>query len=532
MSFESDIRRLRETRYTALDGREDDVLASIGGLLKHPGGALALAGLAIENPDVVLQRMISFTLRDCPMSEAWPAWTVFLLPPYENDSTILLNVMTGLEAVSDVAVAPEQVAHSLVPGFLAHALTRPAVVAERAVSAALAYPPELWRASASELREPLLGALEKVIGSVDERELQDFWSTDLVEQRDALLGPAAKPAVQEARRALGDLLDTAYGKSSRELAGVAAEIVEAYLATGASGFIRPVQRLELRARHAFSADIWQVVRAWSELFRLIAERFFAVEEVPFQLSNATTGSLVLDHLFELDGARVDIDGLSARIDVALSSAADDAELECLLRFLQSLADEPATLTLRHYWGRDVTAPIERSPSALRKLREATSGRRVLKVPSVDVPQADRLEKIVRLVEIIHSGEEVLPESIKVGQRRQVDYYKRAAKILGLLDEDGVVTPAGRQLLRVDEPHRSQFLAVLFESSRCGSAWIEWSGGKTLLNVDPESAEAFIDARSIGVTGSTIGRRVQSLKSWWAALAPHHYAAQGPDERQA
>jgi hypothetical protein len=105
----------------------------------------------------------------------------------------------------------------------------------------------------------------------------------------------------------------------------------------------------------------------------------------------------------------------------------------------------------------------------------------------------------------------------------VGYYRRAAKILGLIDEDSDVTPAGRLIARLSPDDRLRTTVVHFESSLCGDAWIRWSQGNTLKDVDPETAFEFLRARVPSLSEDTAKRRAQTLSAWHHDLIEHHYA---------
>lgn len=327
-----------------------------------------------------------------------------------------------------------------------------------------------------------------------------------------------------ARLALAEALDSVPLGYARELAGEASEYVEAYLATGAKGVIRPVQRLQLTSGSSLSTAVWDVVRAWTSFFELVAQGFYGTDELALEPSNAATGSLLVDHVVSMPASGEDVEGLSQSLQEALSARVSDNQLATLHRLLDSMAADRVSLRAKHYWGRRAGQVVERKPKSVRELRIETARQRPSQVPSRDIPQADRLEKVVHLVALISDGSLVGPVDIGMSTTRQLDYYKRAAKILGLLDEDSEPTPAGKHLLRLGAPEQWRLLSVLFETSRCGAAWVEWSGGRTLLDVEPGSARDFVLQRGIGVNGETVGRRVQSLRSWLDTFRRFHYSA--------
>ncbi len=138
--------------------------------------------------------------------------------------------------------------------------------------------------------------------------------------------------------------------------------------------------------------------------------------------------------------------------------------------------------------------------------------------SRDIPQADDLERVFLVAETVAVGGGA-PADIPP---RQNSYYRRAAKILGLLTETEEPTPAGRLLSRLTPEERLRTGSLWFESSTCGDAWIRWSGGATLLDVAPHTAADFLRVSAPGLSRDTADRRAQTLASWHRTLSPHHY----------
>lgn len=165
----------------------------------------------------------------------------------------------------------------------------------------------------------------------------------------------------------------------------------------------------------------------------------------------------------------------------------------------------------------------------RRLIRAARSAALRTLDSRDIPQADDIERVFNLVELAAShgtqgthGHAVAAALAVVP--RQVAYYRRAAGILGLVSPSGEVTPAGRLIARLGPEERLRATVVHFESSPCGDAWIRWSSGRTLLDVDPRVAADFLLASVPGLSASTAARRARTLQAWHRALAGHHYAA--------
>lgn len=186
----------------------------------------------------------------------------------------------------------------------------------------------------------------------------------------------------------------------------------------------------------------------------------------------------------------------------------------VVELLSALAEADAVL--------EVTTQLnEEDPIAFdlqvpsKQLLHAAQNVSATRIPSGDVPQANDLEKVFRFVELVHSGEYPSPESLDV-VGRQVNYYRRAAEILGYL-KDGRLTPGGRLLARASKAGQWQSALERFTASDVGSAWIEWCEASTLFEIDPTSAADFLSDVTSGLSEATVKRRAASLESWHAQL---------------
>ncbi|WP_242333347.1 hypothetical protein [Anaeromyxobacter sp. SG66] len=145
----------------------------------------------------------------------------------------------------------------------------------------------------------------------------------------------------------------------------------------------------------------------------------------------------------------------------------------------------------------------------------------------EIPQADMLDTVFRVLELTAAGAEITPQALGVVER-QVLYYVHAAKVLGFLDKDGEPTPAGWRCLPVNAAARLRCAADGFERSTCGTAWARWAGKRSVADVDPASAAEFLESVS-PLSSSTAERRAQTLKAWHEQLWPR--AAHGPRRRR-
>ena len=171
-----------------------------------------------------------------------------------------------------------------------------------------------------------------------------------------------------------------------------------------------------------------------------------------------------------------------------------------------------------------TAPVlVIEPRRGKLLLEAVESASPRTIDSADVPQADDLDRVFDVVDRIARHEEVSAEAIGI-TKRQVDYYRRAAKILGFLEESDALTAAGRLIARLGADDRLRTTVVYFESSICGDAWIRWSEGKTLLDVKPDTAVDFLLASVPGLAEETARRRAVTLNAWYRVLLEYHYAS--------
>ena len=132
----------------------------------------------------------------------------------------------------------------------------------------------------------------------------------------------------------------------------------------------------------------------------------------------------------------------------------------------------------------------------------------------DVPQADDLDRVANVVEARAHGrmfDDVTP--------RQWAYYRRAAKILGLIDEiTDEPTAAGLRIASVHGSERTAALAEQFRRSRCGDAWLGWSKARSFDALEPTSAIRFLRECVPTMSEATRKRRAATLEKWRAELS--------------
>ena len=135
--------------------------------------------------------------------------------------------------------------------------------------------------------------------------------------------------------------------------------------------------------------------------------------------------------------------------------------------------------------------------------------------SGDVPQQDRLDRIVKVVKIVSAGSEPNPAEMQMpgtsSSDRHIDYMKHGAKVLGLLGQDGTITDAGQRLAQLPESRILDFLSVQFELSMVARRWEEWASARDLHELDSGAAEEFLLRSNFSM--SMAKRRGRTLKKW-------------------
>jgi hypothetical protein len=151
--------------------------------------------------------------------------------------------------------------------------------------------------------------------------------------------------------------------------------------------------------------------------------------------------------------------------------------------------------------------------------------------SHDVPQADRVERVLDLTMAMANGTEPTAESLGL-HHRDLRYYAHAAFLLGLLDRDGQPTPVGEAFTAMHPDRYMTRLALAFAESRVGRRWVAFAGVRHIGDLDPATAEDFLRATADMADG-TAERRAATLQAWQRALGPHlpdAFRPSAPSER--
>lgn len=181
------------------------------------------------------------------------------------------------------------------------------------------------------------------------------------------------------------------------------------------------------------------------------------------------------------------------------------------------------LTLKSKTSDILAKPIVISSSSLLPIIQKLEKNTHAFIDSTKVPQANCLDRVIDIVLHRIDGGELKHELIEgITSQRQVHYHTHAAKCLGLLSANNTVTTAGRVLSKkTNKTAQYQYLADRVESSDFGWAWMNWAKVDTISDLDPLTAEQFVNERVRGLKGSSIARRASSLQSWISILKKHH-----------
>lgn len=146
---------------------------------------------------------------------------------------------------------------------------------------------------------------------------------------------------------------------------------------------------------------------------------------------------------------------------------------------------------------------------------------VASVPAREVPQADNLENVRAVLEVVAEGEaapRVLSERSGVS-KRHVGYALHAARTLQLLEPDGppALTPRGQALLAAEPgslEERGRWRSAVLESPLLGEL-----APDLLFATPPDVATLSTRIQKLvpQMAKSTAQRRAQALLSWRAQL---------------
>lgn len=269
-----------------------------------------------------------------------------------------------------------------------------------------------------------------------------------------------------------------------------------------------VNRPRSNATIAFES-LASVAANWSKLVH-------SVLEVPPISVSASVGSLVIELQTDAGSKLPNFFNslntlISSPTPVKINENLNHQESKLLELFLESLHQNRLTLTTKITSGAELPALVL-SHSNVRELRLALIDFNQRRVESTEVPQADDLSKLFRMLELMNDGEINLGYHLSLSPR-QVNYYKHAARVLDLLNESASITSRGHYLINLSQADRYDVAMMLFESSSVGFAWLCYSEVLSALDLDPESAESYLKSQCSNLAHATVGRRAQTLRYW-------------------
>lgn len=506
-------------------------------------GVLLAWAVLHESDDPITLRILSFLLaQDCTAENAWIPLLDLLTPPYPHDPATLLNCHTAIQHLrwqsnsSLLKVATE------LPGFILHSLECNSLVQESAcelLAGIIEDDSDLavftqFEISALVSRISRLDSLNKMF------ELPELSDRTYRERH-----LSTETTLRKELERIQGLARRARPKDKRELLFRAVRYLEerVSIAVLLERVHNPVQEIRLSFPREPGIPSWSIISSvadcFIELFQATARDLLGIRDLPLIPIGGRTGSFVLQ--FELGiGKReprhrynIPFDAIARLLQVA-SSDGDVSELLAtpgpglieIARMLRIVRSNGVSVEVNmyspgsDYEHRYLAFDRERAASLLPRIAPFEYHR----LSSADIPQADTLGRVFEIVGHIADDRELTLSLLNV-TRRQINYYKQAARILGLLTKEGGLTPAGYNIAKFHGDPTQQLIDTVrhFESSKCGRAWIRWSKAQTLADVSEESALAFLREVAPTLSEDTARRRSKTLETWRHELLPHHYA---------
>ncbi len=135
----------------------------------------------------------------------------------------------------------------------------------------------------------------------------------------------------------------------------------------------------------------------------------------------------------------------------------------------------------------------------------------------DVPQADSIKRLIAIVRHLDDGESIATIS-GFRHRRDLIYYRRAAKALRLLGPQDTVTPIGHKLTQACGPEALHVFSQALSESPVGLTWLAWQHVIVLAALDPKQTESFLE-QCTDLSVETRQRRARTLRNWLGILFP-------------
>lgn len=169
-----------------------------------------------------------------------------------------------------------------------------------------------------------------------------------------------------------------------------------------------------------------------------------------------------------------------------------------------------------------------------KTENSQSTKQSMQIESKHFPQADRLEKVFGMVELINDGrpKEDFHALFDVG-KRQKNYYARGAESLGLIAEDRSneslktvynITTYGRYLCQLSDFEKYQFMRHHFNFSPIGKCILDWANVTDWIKLTDqhfvsENVDRFFrEYTKVNIEANTSERRLKSPEAWMKQIA--------------
>ncbi len=143
---------------------------------------------------------------------------------------------------------------------------------------------------------------------------------------------------------------------------------------------------------------------------------------------------------------------------------------------------------------------------------------------VTAPQADNLEKVKNLIEIVGLG---LRSSSDVAKKlrmdpRQSSYYREAAEVLGFLNarKPYTLTDVGRQFLLSDDTVKLKLMVGALLRVPIIAHTVASLQSRVVTSVTRQDLEDLVK-RASNVRGTTVKRRAQTILAWMRWMGDNH-----------
>lgn len=220
--------------------------------------------------------------------------------------------------------------------------------------------------------------------------------------------------------------------------------------------------------------------------------------------NTVENEVLISRMIEINDC---INDASTCVDMLRSNGVDTRVME---KFLSSLAEAELQCDLRTNAGGDV---VTFNFKTLKATIAALSDFNQRQVSSEFIPQANELDRVIKYV-VCKAKQHTFNAISEDITERQILYYTTAAKILGLVDSQYLITPSGRKLAEFETAkERINFIAERFEVTECGWAWMKYADVDSVYSLTPDTAAPFLIQFARGLSEDTARRRSSTLVKW-------------------